>query len=163
MSLQKNLSLAIMAIIALVIAGCSSEKPETDNGVRWPTATLIDPNTASADLLSGVPGIDATLAEAVIAGRPYATASDLNAVLATSLDETALREVYKLVFVKVELNDAAEDDLKLIPSSLSPRKFAHEIEEYRPYASMQDFRRELGKYVSETELAYLERFVYLSE
>ena len=163
MSQYKSLSAAIMAIFALVIVGCSAEKPETDNGVPWPTATLIDPNAASAELLSGVPGINAEIAEAVIAGRPYTTSSDLNAVLAASLDETALREVYKLLFVTVELNDAAEGDLKLIPSSLNPRKFAHEIEEYRPYASMEDFRRELGKYVSDSELAYLERFVYLNE
>ena len=40
---------------------------------------------------------------------------------------------------------------------------AHEFEEYRPYTSMEQFRKEIGKYVDEKELARLERLVYLKE
>ena len=36
---------------------------------------------------------------------------------------------------------------------------AHEFEEYRPYTSMEQFRREIGKYVNEDEVARLERYV----
>ena len=38
---------------------------------------------------------------------------------------------------------------------------AHEFEEYRPYVDMAQFRREIGKYVDDKELARLERLVYL--
>jgi hypothetical protein len=35
----------------------------------------------------------------------------------------------------------------------------HEFEEYRPYTSIAQFRREIGKYVDSTEVARLERYV----
>ena len=38
----------------------------------------------------------------------------------------------------------------------------HEFMEYRPYESMEQFRREIGKYVDDEELARLERYVTLS-
>ena len=36
---------------------------------------------------------------------------------------------------------------------------AHEFEEYRPYTSLEQFRREIGKYVDDEEVARLERYV----
>ena len=38
---------------------------------------------------------------------------------------------------------------------------AHEFQEYRPYKSMQQFRREIGKYVDAEEIARLEMYVTL--
>jgi hypothetical protein len=35
----------------------------------------------------------------------------------------------------------------------------HEFKEYRPYTSMEQFRKEIGKYVGEDEVARLERYV----
>jgi hypothetical protein len=35
----------------------------------------------------------------------------------------------------------------------------HEFEEYRPYRAMEQFRREIGKYVDQAEVARLERYV----
>jgi hypothetical protein len=35
----------------------------------------------------------------------------------------------------------------------------HEFEEYRPYQSIEKFRREIGKYVKPDEVARLERYV----
>ena len=87
----------------------------------------------------------------------------VDAALSATMDEEALREVYMHVFMTVDLNTAAEEDLKLIPSSLSARKLAHEVEEYRPYASVEQFEREMSKYVSDEEVAYLKRYVYLAE
>jgi hypothetical protein len=34
-----------------------------------------------------------------------------------------------------------------------------EFKEYRPYKSIEQFRREIGKYVDKNELARLERYV----
>ena len=38
---------------------------------------------------------------------------------------------------------------------------AHEFEEYRPYTSMEQFRREIGKYVDDDEVARLDQYVTL--
>ena len=38
----------------------------------------------------------------------------------------------------------------------------HEFMEYRPYHSMEQFRREIGKYVDDQELSRLARYVELT-
>ncbi|MDH3441696.1 MAG: hypothetical protein OEM63_13135, partial [Gammaproteobacteria bacterium] len=57
------------------------------------------------------------------------------------------------------LNTAYEIDILLIPGVGG--RMAHEFEEYRPYSDMQQFRREMGKYVDEEEVARLEQYVTL--
>ena len=37
----------------------------------------------------------------------------------------------------------------------------HEFEEYRPYRVMAQFRREIGKYVDQNELARLGKYVFV--
>jgi DNA uptake protein ComE-like DNA-binding protein len=57
------------------------------------------------------------------------------------------------------LNRASREAFLTIPG-LSER-MAHEFEEYRPYTSLEQFRREIGKYVDAKEVARLERYVTL--
>jgi hypothetical protein len=38
---------------------------------------------------------------------------------------------------------------------------AHEFEEYRPYKNIEQFRKEIGKYVDAKEVARLEGYVTL--
>jgi hypothetical protein len=38
-----------------------------------------------------------------------------------------------------------------------------EFKEYRPYKAMEQFRREMGKYVSKEEVARLERYVMIAQ
>lgn len=135
--------------------------PEVAATLEWPTTPLLDPNTVEASVLATVPGLDSDVIAAVMAARPFATPSEFDAALGDALDADAKRALYKLVFVKVDLNNGDLADYELIPSSLSPGKLAHEFEEYRPYESMGDFTREMAKYVSEDEVAYLTRFVMI--
>ncbi len=125
------------------------------------SAALIDPNTAAAEIIAAIPGVGAELADQIIAGRPYATPTALNAVLKDAVDADALKAIYGAMFVKVGLNSGSEDDYKLIPSSLKPGHLAHEFEEYRPYDSMEQFAREMSKYVSAEEVINLQRYVTL--
>ena len=37
----------------------------------------------------------------------------------------------------------------------------HEFKEYRPYKNLEQFRKEIGKYVNEKEVARLERYLML--
>jgi hypothetical protein len=39
----------------------------------------------------------------------------------------------------------------------------HEFKEYRPYTSIEQFRREIGKYVDEGEVARLEGYVTIGQ
>ena len=50
-----------------------------------------------------------------------------------------------------------KEEILLIPG-VGPQ-MAEEFEEYRPYDSIERFRREIGKYVDSTEVARLEQYV----
>lgn len=120
-------------------------------------ATFLDPNTASAAQLLTVPGFDQALADAVVAGRPYADMTAVDKVIGTRLTEEQRDQAYTRLWKPLDLNSATREEILLVPF-LGPR-MAHEFEEYRPYRNMEQFRREIGKYVDDAEVARLERFV----
>lgn len=119
----------------------------------------LDPNTAAYEQLNALPHLGEAEVTSIIAGRPFETIGDLNAVLEESLSAQQRAELYTRLFVPVNLNTASETDILLIPGV--GKKMAHEFEEYRPYKSMEQFRREIGKYVDEAEVARLESYVTL--
>jgi len=45
--------------------------------------------------------------------------------------------------------------------SLFGNRMVREFLEYRPYISIQQFRREIGKYVEEAQVAEYEQYVYV--
>ena len=120
---------------------------------------LLNANSASAAELAAIPQLNESALAAIVAGRPFTTIGDLNTALADSLGMEELETLYGKLFVPINLNTASRDDILLIPG-LS-RRMAHEFEEYRPYSSMEQFRREIGKYVDEAEVARLEMYVTL--
>jgi DNA uptake protein ComE-like DNA-binding protein len=120
---------------------------------------ILDANLAERGELMSVSGIDDALAAAIVAGRPYTTASGFDAVLSASLDESQREAVYGSVFRQINLNTASRDEIMLIPGM--SERMAHEFEEYRPYTSLEQFRREIGKYVDADEVARLEQYVFI--
>lgn len=60
---------------------------------------------------------------------------------------------------KVNLNTASTADFLEIPSV--GQKMAHEFEEYRPYASIREFRKEMAKYVAGDQITAYEEFVFV--
>lgn len=122
-------------------------------------AELLNPNLASQKELAMVSGLDDATVAHIIAARPLLTASDLDEALAKTLDAAQRETVYQSLFRKLNLNTASGSDIKLIPG-MSDR-MVHEFEEYRPYTSMEQFRREIGKYVDDAEVARLEQYVFV--
>lgn len=120
---------------------------------------LLNANVATEGELRALPHVSAALASAIVANRPFATWGDLNSQLEESLDREQLEELYARLFVPLKLNSAAKADIQLIPGVGG--RMAHEFEEYRPYRSMQQFRREIGKYVDQEEVARYEQYVVL--
>ena len=47
----------------------------------------------------------------------------------------------------INLNTATEEDFKTVPGVGD--KMAHEFDEYRPYTSVAEFRRQIGKYIDD--------------
>jgi predicted DNA-binding helix-hairpin-helix protein len=75
------------------------------------------------------------------------------------VDEKEVARLEQYVFVPINLNTASDQDILTIPG-LGPRML-REFKEYRPYKQIDQFRREIGKYVDKKEVARLERFVTL--
>lgn len=120
---------------------------------------VLDANTATLEEMATLPYMDDVLAGVVINNRPYVNIGELNHLLSSDLDDDQLEELYGRLFVSINLNDAKSSDILLIPGVGT--RMAHEFEEYRPYSSMEQFRREMGKYVDEQEVARLEQYVTL--
>lgn len=172
-------SLPAAALIATAACGVESAKTADSTAVGMdtgaaavaPTATapaapvstgasaggMVDPNAASKEELAAVPGMTDPVITAVIAARPYANMVAVDKVLARSLSEQQRDSVYTRVWVPIDLNTATAAEILLIPG-VGPR-MRHEFEEYRPYKSIEQFRREIGKYVDKDEVARLERYV----
>jgi DNA uptake protein ComE-like DNA-binding protein len=135
---------------------------EKSAGTAFNTAPLINPDTATKAQLAAIPGMTAARVQAVIAGRPFATPTALHAAIGKGMSDEERFNVYSAMFVKVNLNTAEMADFELVPSTMGPKRLAREFEEYRPYKTMTDFSREMKKYVSEKEVAFLERFVTIN-
>ena len=116
--------------------------------------------TAEADFKM-VPGVGDRMAHEFEEYRPYTSIQQFRREIGKYVDEEEVARYENYVFVPVELNTASEEDIKALPGVGD--RMAHEFEEYRPYTSMEQFRKEIGKYVDDKELARLERFVYLKQ
>jgi radical SAM superfamily enzyme with C-terminal helix-hairpin-helix motif len=103
--------------------------------------------------------ISEDLASLIEAGRPYLTALELHAAVSGAAAGEALDGVYRAVFVPINLNSATREEILLVPGV--GERMAHEFEEYRPYVSMAQFRREMGKYVDDVEVDRLAGFVFV--
>ena len=152
----------------LSLAACSGAADETaetaevetiDDAAAAETAAVLDANTATAEQLAALDGVSDELAAAIVAGQPYASVTDLNAALLETLGEDEAAQVLVDVFVPVNLNSGTEEEIRLIPGMTD--KMVHEFEEYRPYADMGVFDREIGKYVDEAEVERFKNYVTL--
>ena len=118
-----------------------------------------DANTASEKDLLSVPGITPMLAKDILGRRPFLTMIELDKLLATSLSPEQRGNVYRRLFVQINLNTASDAEILLIPGL--GNRMLHEFQEYRPYRAMAQFRREIGKYVDDKEVARLEQYVFV--
>jgi DNA uptake protein ComE-like DNA-binding protein len=61
---------------------------------------------------------------------------------------------------KININTASEADLLRAIPNLGNR-MVHEFEEYRPYKSIFQFRKEIGKYVDQAQVAEYEKYIFV--
>ena len=137
-------------------AAASGQNVE-DTGAQ--AGAVLDANTATADQLAGADGVSAELAAAIVSGRPYPSVVNLNAKLRETLSQDAADAVLVNVFVPVNLNSASREEIEMIPGMSS--RMVGEFLEYRPYEDMNEFNREIGKYVDEAEVARFRNYVTL--
>jgi DNA uptake protein ComE-like DNA-binding protein len=123
-------------------------------------AGLADLNAVPEATLATMPGMTPAIAKAVVAARPFGTIVEANAFLqGQKLTAEQLVALYEKAFVHVNLNTATAAEVLLIPRIA--RRMAHEFEEYRPWVSMAQFDKEIGKYVDAAEVNRLKQYVFI--
>ncbi len=148
-----KLARAMAVAIALAVISAGSPAAQVGKG-------LLDANTAAEKDLLGVPHLNATIVKAMIGKRPFGSQGEFNTFLSSQgLTPEQLKEVYGKTFVHLNLNTATADEIMMIPNM--GKRMVHEFEEYRPYDGLARFRREIGKYVDEKEVARLEQYVFV--
>jgi len=122
---------------------------------------LVDPNVATEAQLVAVPHMNAAVVKALMAKRPFANIVELNTWLLTQgLNQPQLDSAYAKMFIHVNLNLAPREEIMLIPRA--GRRMAREFDEYKPYTGgYAQFRKEIGKYVNEQEVAHLEQYTFI--
>ena len=146
----------IMFALFLAIAFCGMSQPAIAQAGK--PVTIVDANLVKEADLARLPHMNAALAKAVAAKRPFKTIKDLDAAL-SSLSKADRAELYTKLFVPINLNTATDEEILLIP--MVGNRMLKEFKEYRPYTALAQFHREIGKYVDNTELARLEQYVFV--
>jgi len=152
--MPSSLKIQLQALCACLLIAVPAAFGEVGNN-----AVLLNPNLATAEELAAVAGLSSEMADRIVEERPFLGIAELNALLSTALDEETLTGIYGALFIPLDLNNADRDSILLVPG-LGDR-MAHEFEEYRPYEAMARFRREMGKYVDDDEVARLEQYVFV--
>ena len=141
-----------MTLTALGLIGVAHAQVGDSGGV-------MNPNLASADKLRGLPGLTGPIVDGLIERRPFLTMIDLHTYLGDSLSGDEFDALYERLFLPINLNTASRDEILLVPGVGD--RMAHEFEEYRPYRALEQFRREIGKYVDDDEATRFERHVFV--
>ena len=116
-------------------------------------------NTTPEEDFELVPGVGPRLAHEFEEYRPYQAIEQFRREIGKYVDQEEVARLEQFVFVPINLNTASDQEILSIPGV--GERLLHEFKEYRPYESIEQFRREIGKYVDDKEISRLERFVTL--
>jgi DNA uptake protein ComE-like DNA-binding protein len=147
----------MLAAVALLIAltGAHSAYAQVGKSV-----TVVDANTISEADLAKLPAMTPALAKGLVAKRPFLSITALDQALSgAGLTREQITAVYAHMFIHINLNSAPREEILLIPGV--GNRMLREFLEYRPYAALAVFHREIDKYVDDAELARLEQYVFV--
>ncbi len=111
--------------------------------------------------LSAVVALAACSSDANKAADTAAVVTDtaMAAVTTASTTTTTTADTPGAAIVPVNINTATDAEILKIPG-VGPRML-REFKEYRPWTSVAQFRREIGKYVDKAEVARLEKYIVI--
>jgi DNA uptake protein ComE-like DNA-binding protein len=111
--------------------------------------------------LSAVVALAACSSDANKAADTTAAVTDTAtaAVTTASTTTTTTADTSGAAIVPVNINTATDAEILKIPG-VGPRML-REFKEYRPWTSIAQFRREIGKYVDKAEVARLEKYIVI--
>ena len=117
-------------------------------------------NTATREQILLIPNAGQRMVREFQEYRPYKSLAVFHREIDKYVDDAELARLEQYVFVPIDLNTASDADIQTIPGIGA--RMLREFKEYRPYKAMEQFRREMGKYVDEKEVARMERYVAIN-
>ena len=119
------------------------------------TMDVLNPNVDGEAEIAALPGVTPALASQIVEQRPFLTMAAFDELVVAVPGDAAREPLYARLFVPINLNATSAAEILLVPGVGD--RMAHEFEEYRPYRALAEFRREIGKYVDDDEVARFER------
>jgi DNA uptake protein ComE-like DNA-binding protein len=157
----------IAALAVVILAACGGTTPaNTQPAAGAATSAAPAATSAPAPTAATLPTAAATSAAsdssaaATVAPAATSAASDSSAATAPAATSVAPEATAVTAPAKLNLNTVTEDQLMSTIPSFSSR-MVHEFMEYRPYISIQQFRKEIGKYVDADQVAMYEQYVFV--
>jgi len=123
-----------------------------------PTEPTSAPAGASA-VWALIPGLSDRMAHEFEEYRPYTSLEQFRREIGKYVPAAEVARLEQYVFVPMNLNSAPGSAFLTIPKMT--QRMVHEFEEYRPYTGFEQFRREIGKYVDQKEVARFERYLVI--
>jgi DNA uptake protein ComE-like DNA-binding protein len=117
-------------------------------------------NTATREQILLIPNAGPRMVREFQEYRPYKALAQFHREIGKYVDDTELARLEQYVFVPIDLNTASDADIQTIPGVGA--RMLREFKEYRPYKAIEQFRREIRKYVDDKEVARLERYVTIN-
>ena len=134
--------------------------PEQRTTVYGHLFVHLNLNTATREQILLIPNAGPRMVHEFQEYRPYKALAQFHREIGKYVDDSELARLEQYVFVPIDLNTASDADIQTIPGVGA--RLLREFKEYRPYKAMEQFRREIGKYVDDKEVARLERYVTIS-
>ncbi len=125
----------------------------------------VDLNRGSDAELLLIPGVEAKELKAIKAGRPWKTFEQFQADFGKATSAAEAARVAQYLFIPIDLNTWTDPIMDSFASiGVGTRQWKREFAEYRPWTSMEQFRREISKYLRSRpqELKRLERYVIIN-
>ena len=134
--------LPLSAIFVLALAAAcapASAPPPAAQPTSMPAAATAAPQATEAPVPANAP-------VSIVTATPVNANAEPSGVTAT-------------VFTKLNLNTASSQEFLTVPNA--GERMVREFEEYRPYTSIGQFRREIGKYVDAATVAEYEKYLFV--
>jgi DNA uptake protein ComE-like DNA-binding protein len=152
---RKRSKVAGLTLLGLVLA-----TPAVATAQLGRQQGLVEPNVAQDAAMLALPGLNAAAVDAIKESRPILSVTALDALLGTrGLSTTQRSELYRRMFVHVDVNRGSDAELLLIPG-MTPAAVS-EIKAGRPWRNFEQFATTLGRTRPADEVRRLEQYFFI--
>ena len=119
----------------------------------------INLNTATPEEILLVPGAGKRMVHEFDEYRPWKSYAQFAKEIGKYVGADGAARLAQYTFIPIRLNTATDEDFLTIPGV--GKRMLHELKEYRPWKTREQFVKEIGKYVDEKEVQRLWRYVVI--